>query len=68
MLWQVNPIIFQIQTISQARLHGLEILGERTNCPGQIPAGGGLFIEGPLGFEFPNPCTPEAWFRVPIFT
>ncbi|CAE7458820.1 unnamed protein product [Symbiodinium necroappetens] len=38
---KVNPIIFQIQTISQ------------------IPAGGGLFIEGPLGFEFPNPCTPE---------
>ena len=26
----------------------------------QIPAGGGLLIEGPVGFEFPNPCTPEA--------
>jgi len=38
---KVNPIVFQIQTISQ------------------IPAGGGLLIEGPVGFEFPNPCTPE---------
>ena len=25
-----------------------------------MPQGGGLLIEGPLGFEFPNPCTPEA--------
>lgn len=26
----------------------------------QVPSGGGLVIQGPLGFEFPNPCQPEA--------
>ena len=26
----------------------------------QVPSGGGIVIEGPLGFEFPNPCMPEA--------
>ena len=30
----------------------------------QVPSGGGIVIEGPLGFEFPNPCTPEAWNHI----
>ena len=26
----------------------------------QVPSGGGLVIQGPLGFEFPTECQPEA--------
>ena len=26
----------------------------------KVPNGGGLVIQGPLGFEFPNPCQPQA--------
>ena len=26
----------------------------------QVSSGGGLLIEGPLGFEFPTACQPEA--------
>lgn len=29
----------------------------------QVPSGGGIVIQGPLGFEFPNPCQPEAGRR-----
>jgi len=37
--------------------------GPWDNARDQVPNGGGIVIQGPLGFEFPNPCQPEAGRR-----